>query len=303
MGTVVADNLSADIQRFQDSLAHRSVHTQAAYKRDVADFLAFVAGQNVSQWNAVDSKLVRAYVSDQHRRGANGRSIARGLSALRSLFKFLMAEGSMSSNPAQHVKAPRSERRLPRALDVDQMAHMLAEDASRPIDIRDRAMWEMLYSAGIRVSELVGLDRSDVDLGHGQARVLGKGNKERDVPLGRYAIAALRRWYEVRVEWASADEKAVFVSQQGKRLTTRTVQLRLRQWASRQGIDINVHPHMLRHSFASHMLESSGDLRAVQELLGHANISTTQIYTHLDFQRLADVYDQTHPRARQRKRQ
>ena len=296
-----ASALSDGIERYLETIAERSRHTVAAYRRDLVAFADHLAERGISEWRAVTPQCVRQYIAARHRAGAHGRSLARQLSALRALFTHLAEHGLATSNPAQSVRAPKSERRLPRALDVDQMTSLIEQGGDTALDVRDRAMWELLYSSGLRVSELVGLDLEAVDLAQGEARVLGKGRKERVVPVGRLACKALEDWLRIRADMARAGETAMFVGRRGTRLTTRSVQLRLEQWLKRHGINARVHPHMLRHSFASHMLESSGDLRAVQELLGHADISTTQAYTHLDFQHLARVYDAAHPRARKRR--
>ena len=292
--------LSDDVEQFLNTIADRSPHTLAAYRRDLLEFARSLADDGISAWQEVDANCVRHYVASRHRNGAHGRSLSRALSALRALFRYLCVRGMMDCNPAQAVRAPKSARHLPRTLDVDQMTSLLEHEENSPLATRDRAMWELLYSSGIRVSELTGLDLNDTDLGAHEARVVGKGRKERIVPIGRLALTALHAWLKLRAELAGEDEQAMFVGRRGGRLSTRNVQLRLRAWAARYGVAEGVHPHMLRHSFASHMLESSGDLRAVQELLGHANIRTTQIYTHLDFQHLAKVYDAAHPRARRR---
>jgi integrase/recombinase XerC len=239
-------------------------------------------------------------VSALHRRGLSGKSIQRALSALRSFYRYLLREKIVTCNPASGVSAPKSARRLPDTLNADQAARLVALEARDPLAVRDRAMLELLYSSGLRLSELVNLNIPELDLSAGSVRVTGKGRKVREVPVGAKARAALRDWLAVRTEFARTEEAAVFVARNGRRLGARAVQQRLRQWAKRQGLEVPVHPHMLRHSFASHVLESSGDLRAVQEMLGHANISTTQIYTHLDFQHLAGVYDKAHPRARRK---
>ena len=296
-----APALSDSIARYLETIAERSPHTVAAYRRDLFAFADHLAERGISDWHAVTTPCVRHYIASRHRASAHGRSLARQLSALRALFTYLGEHGVVTSNPAQSVRAPKSERRLPRALDVDQMTSLIERGGDTPLDVRDRAMWELLYSSGLRVSELVGLDLEAVDLAQGEARVFGKGRKERVVPVGRLACQALEVWLRVRADMAGAGETAMFVGRRGTRLTTRSVQLRLEQWLKRHGINARVNPHMLRHSFASHMLESSGDLRAVQELLGHADISTTQAYTHLDFQHLARVYDAAHPRARKRR--
>ena len=293
--------LADDVEAFLRRSTGRSVHTCDAYARDLRAFLDHLAAERVASWDDVDVHCVRRYVAAAHRRGLGGRSIARRLSALRALFRDLARHGRAAGNPAADVRAPKSPRRLPRALDVDQVASLLEQPGEGPLGVRDRAILELLYSSGLRVSELTALDLADVDRRAGEARVLGKGRKQRIVPIGRHALAALEAWLAVRGELAHADARALFVARHGGRMTTRSVQQRLAAWARRHGIDARVHPHVLRHSFASHLLESSGDLRAVQELLGHADISTTQVYTHLDFQHLARVYDAAHPRARRRR--
>ena len=277
-----------------------SSHTVSAYGRDLGQFLRWLETRQIAAWSDIDIHCVRAFITERHRAGSSGTSLARALSSLRAWFRHLAARGLMVANPAQGLRPPKSPRRLPRTLDVDQVQHVLEQHAQGVLALRDQAMWETLYSCGLRVSELVGLSLEDVDLRSGEARVLGKGQKQRVVPIGRFAIDLLQRWLAQRGTLLKGDECALFVNHRGQRLTTRGVQKRLATWCLAHGIDIHLHPHMLRHSFASHLLESSGDLRAVQELLGHANISTTQIYTHLDFQRLAKVYDEAHPRARRR---
>jgi integrase/recombinase XerC len=206
----------------------------------------------------------------------------------------------LKSNAGVHVQAPKAPRRLPATLDADQVASLLAISGDEPITLRDRAMLELFYSSGLRLAELVGLNLGDVDTADRTVRVLGKGSKTRVVPVGKQALAALHDWLAVRSELVRPDELAMFVSMRGERVSRRTVQQRVNEWARRQGAPTGVHPHMLRHSFATHVLESSRNLRAVQEMLGHASLSTTQVYTHLDFQHLASVYDQAHPRARKR---
>jgi integrase/recombinase XerC len=295
-----AEGLATDIDAYLRSLHGRSPHTIAAYRRDLGRFHAYLAAAGIEDWAGADLHCVRTYVASRHREGAHGHTLARALSALRGLFNYLAARGIAAGNPAQTIRAPKSPRHLPRALDVDQMASLLEQPAKTLLAERDQAMWETLYSSGLRVSELVGLDLASIDLRNHEARVLGKGRKQRIVPIGRIAAAALARWLERRVLLALPGEQAVFVNQRGTRLGTRGVQQRLQRWVRVNGLDLRMHPHMLRHSFASHLLESSGDLRAVQELLGHASISTTQIYTHLDFQHLAKVYDAAHPRAKRR---
>jgi integrase/recombinase XerC len=291
---------TATIDAFVLSLATSSAHTRAAYRRDLLQFVEYCAKRPPGPGEVVDTHYVRTYIASLHRAGRAGRSIARALSALRAFFKFLCARDRLQHNPTHDVHAPKSSRRLPQVLDVDQTARLLDAKPTAPLDIRDLAIWELGYSSGLRVSELVGLDLGGVDFRAGEARILGKGRKERLVPVGRRALDALRAWLAARAVLAAPDETALFVNRSGHRLTTRQVQQRLKAWAAKQGLERGLHPHVLRHSFASHLLESSGDLRAVQELLGHSSIRTTQVYTHLDFQHLARVYDQAHPRARRK---
>lgn len=296
-----ADAWVADFLHHLRAERRYSPHTVAAYARDLAAVAESLQAEGVDHWAAVTPHQVRALIARQHRQGLSGRSLRRRLSALRRFYHYLLREGRVANNPALDVAAPRSERRLPEALDVDQAGRLLAVQADDALALRDHAIMELLYSCGLRLSELVAMDLEDLDLADGQLRVTGKGRKTRDLPVGRAAREALRRWLKARAQLAPPEIRALFVSRRGTRLSARSVQSRLRLWAQRQGLDRPVHPHMLRHSFATHLLESSGDLRAVQELLGHADISTTQVYTHLDFQHLAKVYDAAHPRARRRR--
>jgi integrase/recombinase XerC len=283
-----------------------SPHTLTNYQRDLRGVVAYCESVEVADWTALDAKHVRTYLAARHRQGIGGRSLARALSTLRSFLRFLIREGQLKKNVAQGVQAPKAPRKLPEPLDVDEMTQLLSATgggASRTDDlliVRDNAMLELMYSAGLRLAELVSLDLGQIDLSDGSVEVLGKGNKTRVVPVGRYAREAIAVWQRMRVGLANEGEPALFVSKRGGRITPRAVQQRFRQRGIQQGIASRVHPHKLRHAFASHLLESSGDLRAVQELLGHADIATTQIYTHLDFQHLAEVYDKAHPRARKR---
>ena len=262
----------------------------------------FCTAAALSDWRRLTAHDVRQFAATNHRCGLTGRSIQRRLAALRSFYAYLLREGKAHHNPARDVRAPRSEQRLPAVLDVDAMTRLLDIKADDLLAIRDHAMLELFYSSGLRLSELVNLDCPDLDLSQGTIEVTGKGSKTRILPVGRHARLALRRWIQARAALNSQADGALFVARSGRRLSRRAVQQRLGHWARRQGINGRVHPHMLRHSFASHLLESSGDLRAVQDLLGHADIGTTQIYTHLDFQHLAEVYDRAHPRARKRRR-
>ena len=276
-----------------------SRHTVAAYARDLARLQEFCRAQGLEEWGAVTAQLLRRHVAERHRSGIGSRSLRRELSAIRGFFDFLVREGRQEQNPATAIKPPKTPKNLPRLLDVDQMAGLLEAAAEAGLEQRDLAMWELFYSSGLRLSELVALDRFDLDLAQGMVHVrCGKGGKARYLPVGSKACQALELWLTLRDGLAAASEPALFVSRRGTRLAPRTVQSRLDRWRVKLGLADRVHPHMLRHSFASHMLEASGDLRAVQEYLGHANIATTQIYTHMDFARLAAVYDQAHPRAR-----
>ena len=300
----MVDNARDAIDRFLKHLETErrlSPNTIASYRRDLEELATFCGARGIAGWQSVSPHWVRAYVAERHRRGLGGRSIQRALSAARSFYRYLLREGCVEHNPATGIKAPRTPRRLPATLDVDQVAQLLNMTPTDPLTARDRAIMELLYSSGLRLSELVGLDVADLDLSDATVRVKGKGSKVRVVPVGRLAVVALEAWLPVRDTLMRAATSALFVSRTGRRLAARTVQSRLRTWGLRQGLDTNLHPHRLRHSFASHLLESSGDLRAVQELLGHANLSTTQIYTHVDFQRLATVYDQAHPRAKKKR--
>lgn len=252
-------------------------------------------------WNTLSIHEVRRYVATLSRDGLSGRSIARHLSAIRRFYQYLLREGLARDNPALDIRAPKSGRRLPKVADVDQLSQLLDVNPDDPLDVRDLAMFELLYSSGLRLAELAGLNLNSLDLRAREIRVLGKGNKERILPVGGKAVSALTLWLAQRPALAREAEPAVFVSQRGGRLSRRSIQARLARWGVLHGADQRLHPHLLRHSFASHMLESSGDLRAVQELLGHADIATTQVYTHLDFQHLARIYDQSHPRAKRRR--
>ena len=256
--------------------------------------------QHIDKWQQLNVHHVRAFAAQLRRKGQASRTIQRRLSAMRTFFKYLLRESLLQCNPAEDVRAPKQGRSLPQLLDVDQVTHLMERDVTGPLLIRDRALFELMYSSGLRVSESVGLNLNDLDLQAGMVRVIGKGHKTRVVPVGSKAREALRQWAKVRCSLASEHENALFAGRHGGRLSSRGVQKRLDTWATQRGLENKVHPHMLRHSFASHLLESSGDLRAVQELLGHADISSTQIYTHLDFQHLAQVYDKAHPRARKK---
>lgn len=277
-----------------------SPQTCKNYRRDLLALDAFADTQSIDSWADLDSEHFRVFSAGCFRKGLSARSIQRRLSAYRTFYRYLMREGFVRKNPVTGVSAPKAKKRLPANLDADSMARLLDIPGDGALVSRDRAILELLYSSGLRLSELTDLNQGDIDMQDATVRVTGKGNKDRIVPVGRKALAALRKWHKHRSGLAGAEETALFVSNRGTRISTRSVQARVSHWARRQGIDSNVYPHLFRHSFASHVLESSHDLRGVQELLGHANISTTQVYTHLDFQHLAQIYDQTHPRARKK---
>jgi len=243
---------------------------------------------------------VRRHVAQLHARGLDGRTLARMLSAWRGFFNYLARDHGYTHNPCVGIRPPRAAKRLPHALSPDEAARLMEITAADPLAVRDKAIMELLYSSGLRLAELTGLEQDDVNVRDATVRVTGKGAKTRVVPVGRFALAALQVWLPARSELARPGEKALFVGRDGTALGARAVQARLRQWALKLGLADKVHPHALRHSFASHLLQSSGDLRAVQEMLGHASISSTQVYTHLDFQHLAKAYDQAHPRAKRR---
>jgi integrase/recombinase XerC len=300
----------ARFRRFLKSERRMSAHTDAAYARDLAALTAFCDARGLKDWNALDTQHIRTFAAHSHAQGLSPSSIQRRLSGVRSFYTFLLRESAAAVadgrkplvrlNPGREVRAPKARRRLPKTLDADQMAHLLEIPATDTLAARDRAIMELFYSSGLRLAELVGLDLTCIDMKAREVRVTGKGGKSRIVPVGRMALAALKTWLKERGGLVRAEEPALFVGRNGRRLGARAVQLRVAHWARRQGLGVPVHPHLFRHSFASHLLESSSELRGVQELLGHANLSTTQIYTHLDFQHLARIYDATHPRARRK---
>ncbi|WP_092020946.1 tyrosine recombinase XerC [Marinobacter zhejiangensis] len=274
-------------------------HTCLNYRRDLMRLAGYLA-RHTLHWTDLDGHGLRRYVAVLSHEGLSGRSIARHLSATRRFFDYLIRERLATDNPALDVRAPKSPKKLPQVVDVDQLNGLLDAAPDDPLEVRDRAMFELFYSSGLRLSELAGIDMDDLDRQSGELRVVGKGDKERVLPVGRKALAAIQAWLPVRQGLVDDREAALFVSQRGQRISVRNIQARLKRWGLAKGADQRLYPHLLRHSFASHMLESSGDLRAVQELLGHADISTTQVYTHLDFQHLAHIYDQSHPRAKRR---
>lgn len=304
-------------QRYMRDERRLSGHTVSNYSRDLAALVSYCDRSGLEGWSAVDTAHLRAFAARAHAAGLSPRSIQRRLSAVRSFYEFLQREGqqlrtrgargaaarevrAIRSNPAREVRAPKAGRRLPETLDADQMARLLEIPAGEPFATRDRAIMELLYSSGLRLAEIVGLDLEHLDLRDRTVHVLGKGRKARLVPVGRMAIRALEHWLRERAGLARGGERALFLGRAGRRLGRRALELRIAHWARRQGLSQHVYPHLFRHSFASHLLESGAELRGVQELLGHADIATTQIYTHLDFQHLARIYDATHPRARRK---
>ncbi|QIZ78110.1 tyrosine recombinase XerC [Ferrimonas lipolytica] len=288
-----------DYLRYERQLSN---HTINNYQRELLRLLPLLQQQEVQQWSELTPEHCQAALAKLHRQGLSPRSIALALSSLRQLIAHLQRTNQLQHDPCHGVRAPKQGRPLPKNLDADQVSHLLELTSNDPLAVRDRAMMELFYSSGLRLDELVGLDLNRLDLVAGQVKVLGKGNKERLLPVGKLACQWLQRYLQLRPNFTNATtETALFLSQQGRRISHRNVQARLSQWGQQQGLDARVHPHKLRHSFATHMLEASGDLRAVQELLGHADLSTTQIYTHLDFKHLATVYDQAHPRSKKRR--
>jgi integrase/recombinase XerC len=303
----------ARFRRYMNTERRLSAHTDSNYARDLAALVKYCDRSGLDDWTALDNQHIRVFAAHSHAGGLSPRSVQRRLSAVRSFYEFLVRENQprrddkpallsgVRRNPAHDVRAPKAAKRLPETLDPDQMARLLdikADDG--PFVLRDRAIMELLYSSGLRLAELVGLDVGDLDLTEGMVRVLGKGQKTRLVPVGSVAVGVLKQWLLDRAALAKPEEKALFVGRGGRRLGPRAIQTRVAHWARRQGLSMHVYPHLFRHSFATHLLESSRELRGVQELLGHADISTTQVYTHLDFQHLARIYEASHPRARKK---
>jgi len=284
--------------RFERQLSR---HTVDAYRRDLNALKDYCIKRKLPSWAALAASDLRRFAAGAHRSGLAPRTVQRRLAGARSFFNFLEREGQLAANPARGIRAPRPPRDLPRTLDLDQVTRLLDIPEDDTAACRDRAILELMYSSGLRLEELTALEVGGIDLRQGLMRVTGKGRKTRILPVGGKAIEAVQRWLRRRGELAAPEETALFVGARGRRIAASTVQARIAYWARRAGLPGHVHPHMLRHSFATHLLESSGDLRAVQELLGHADISTTQVYTHLDFQHLAKVYDRAHPRARRSK--
>ncbi|UWZ97455.1 tyrosine recombinase XerC [Vibrio splendidus] len=297
------NSLQKPLSRFYEYLRSEkglSLHTQRNYKQQLETMAGHLVTLGLKDWGQVDAAWVRQLASKGMREGMKASSIATRLSSLRSFFDFLVLRGEMTANPAKGVSAPRKQRPLPKNLDVDEVGQLLDVNEDDPLSIRDRAMMEVMYGAGLRLAELVGINLKDVLGRQGEIRVIGKGDKERKAPFSGLAKEWVDKWLKVRGELASPGETALFVSKLGTRISHRSVQKRMEEWGKKQAVASHISPHKLRHSFATHVLESSQNLRAVQELLGHENISTTQVYTHLDFQHLAQAYDQAHPRARKK---
>ncbi len=277
--------------------------TRENYARDITQLIQ-LAEKNVTPTALKDLQInhIRRFIASLHSKGLGGKSIARMLSSWRGFFEFLVNRKGFTANPVIGLRAPKSPKTLPQALSIEQATKLVDIGGDDVLSIRDHAILELFYSSGLRLSELVNLNIDAMDFSEGTVEVTGKGNKTRIVPMGAHAMTAMQKWLQIRSTISKIDtaSKAVFIGLQGKRVGARNLQLRLKEWSIKQGINSSVHPHMLRHSFASHVLQSSGDLRAVQEMLGHANISTTQVYTHLDYQHLTKVYDTAHPRAKKK---
>jgi len=277
-----------------------SPHTLSSYQRDLKHFSLYLQQQSLNAISDIKGFHVRGCLTQLHRRGLSHRSIQHWLSTCRSFFRFALSQGWTKQDPSVGISGPKLKKPLPKVLDPDQVNQLLQNNLQDFSSCRDLAMLELMYSCGLRLAELISLNLSCIDLAAGELRVTGKGNKTRLLPIGSHAIKALKQWYKIRGDKVVENEYAVFINQRGRRIGCRGVQKRFASMGIKQGVDTPINPHMMRHSFASHLLESSGDLRAVQELLGHANISTTQVYTHLDYQHLAKVYDRAHPRAKKR---
>lgn len=273
--------------------------TCKSYQRDIALLESLAKDTDLV---GLQNAQVRRFIATLNSQGLSGKSIARALSAWRGYFDYLIHHKGFKHNPVTGLRAPKSPKTLPQALSTDLAVKFVDIQGDSLLERRDRAIFELFYSSGLRLSELVNLDIDQLDFAEGTVTVTGKGNKTRIIPVGSHALQAINTWLEIRTSIRITEPalKAMFITQQGKRLTPRAIQYRMKEWAIKQGVNINMHPHLLRHSFATHVLQSSQDLRAVQEMLGHANISTTQVYTHLDFQHLATIYDKAHPRAKKK---
>jgi len=297
----MSSNHLTDFLQYLKTIKRYSQKTIDNYQRDLKIFQDFLLANSLTKKSSITNATndqVRAFIAYRHRQGLVSTSLQRQLSSLRSFYNYCLKEGILANNPAVDVRAPKGKKQLPNVMDVDQVSQLLNVNPDQPLQIRDFAMMELMYSSGLRLSELVNLNIEDVYLEVPELKVTGKGDKTRFLPVGSAAVKALKAWYSQRNTMVKGDQSAVFITQRGQRISQRSVQSRVQQAARQCGLGLHLHPHMLRHSFASHILQSSGDLRSLQELLGHANISTTQIYTQLDFQHLAKVYDDAHPRAK-----
>ncbi|KGQ35949.1 site-specific tyrosine recombinase XerC [Gallibacterium anatis] len=277
-----------------------SAKTLQSYQQQIAACVELLTNEGITDWRQVDGSVIRFILTQGKKSGLHEHSLALRLSSLRGFFQFLLRNQQIKVNPTDGISAPKAGKRLPKSIDAESISQLLDIKSKDPLSLRDKAIMELMYSSGLRLSELRGLNLEDINFKARELKVLGKGNKERILPFGRYAAGALHQWLEVRLQFNPQDN-ALFISHLGHRLTSSAIQQRLEQWGIKQGLNAHLNPHKLRHSFATHMLEASSDLRVVQELLGHENLSTTQIYTHLNFQHLAQVYDSAHPRAKRKK--
>lgn len=290
------------LQKYYDYLRierQLSPYTLSNYQRQLSAVVDILQHNGVQSWQQLNPSMVRFILAESKKSGLQEKSLALRLSALRQFLHYLVLQDELKVNPATGISAPKQGKHLPKNIDQEQVTKLLDNQSKEPIDIRDKAMLELMYSAGLRLSELQGLNLGSINTRVREVRVLGKGNKERILPFGRHASHAIQQWLKVRLCFNPKDD-ALFVSSLGNRMSHRTIQKRMEIWGIKQGLNAHLNPHKLRHSFATHMLEASSDLRAVQELLGHSNLSTTQIYTHLNFQHLAEVYDKSHPRAKRK---
>jgi integrase/recombinase XerC len=291
----LALNSFKDYLKFERQL---SDHTVNNYLRDLSHIQTTLSLNTTENWANLDSSKVKAYFGNRHQKGISSTTIRRELASLRSFYKFLIKRKWVTHNPTLNFHTPKPGKKLPKTLDVDQIIGLLSHIPDTYLECRDTAIFELFYSSGLRLTELTQLNRKDLDINEGFILIRhGKGNKSRQIPVGSKAITALKQWLEIRIE---NNSDALFLSIRGGRLTQRAIQLRFNQWCKKNNSEENIHPHMLRHSFASHLLQGCGDIRAVQELLGHSSISSTQIYTHLDFNHLSTIYDNAHPRAKKR---
>jgi integrase/recombinase XerC len=297
------DQYRQEYQRYLSAEKRYAKHTLSAYLRDLDELIRHCDDLQVASPSDVRQNEIRQLLFKKRQAQLSSRSIQRFISSLNSFFNYGIKRGWLEGTPMLGLRAPKADKKLPKTLDADEMTKLVNTDETDVWQVRDHAMLELCYSSGLRLSELISINISDIDFQAASLRVVGKGNKERLLPVGRFALQAIEHWLKLRaaVKILAEAEQALFLSNRGKRISRRSVQMRFERYAKKQGLNQHLHPHKLRHSFASHMLESSGDLRAVQELLGHADLSSTQIYTHLDFQHLAKVYDSAHPRAQQKK--